>query len=496
MVSPVFLIIVPLALAFAVPLVGLISQKSCKFIPVAAMLFNLVVSLSLLPQARVAPIIVRTAGLAPPLSIHLVVGPLGLLLSGLIALIGLLVAIYATGYIRSGAVPKYHALYVLLLVGATGIVLTGDIFNLFVFFEILCISSYALVGYRGDRAGIESAAKYLIQGAVGSSLVLIGIGFLYGLFGTLSMADIASNVSSVSPMIVFISLAFLITGFGVEAALFPLNAWLPDAHSSAPSSISAVLSGIAIKAGVYAVARVLFTVYGAESILLFVVVLGLVTLLVGEMSAFKQNNIKRLLAYSSIGQVGLIVFALGMASVTGVAGALFLVVSHALAKALLFLAVGCMIYRTGSMEVASLNGMGRRMPFTSLCFAVGAFSLVGLPPFVGFPSKFMIVQAALQKADTLFIVLIAIALVGTLIEGAYFFRIVQGLYFKPVWQDADHNTGTEKGEAPWSALIPIGILAVLILAVGVYPQLVGDALEPAAADLLDRISYIRLVMGG
>jgi len=493
-VSPVLLIAVPLALAFITPLLGLVSRGLTRYVPAVGMLFNCLVAAQLLPRVLEEPMIVRTAGFAPPFSIYLVAGPLGVGMSLLIALVGLLVAVYATRYVHEGPVPKYHALYLLLLIGATGMVLTGDLFNLFVFFEILCISSYALVGYRGDRAGIESSAKYLIQGAIGSSLVLIGIGFMYGLFGTLSMADIARNVQSVSPMQVFISLAFLVTGFGVEAAIFPLNAWLPDAHSSALSSISAILSGIAIKAGLYAVARIIFTVYGAESILLFVVVLGLLTLLVGEMSAFSQDNIKRLLAYSSIGQMGLILFGLGLASATGVQGALFVVVSHALAKALLFLSVGYMIYRTGSMKISALDGMGKRMPVSSLCFAIGAFSLVGLPPFIGFPGKFLVIRAALEKGDVLFTVLIMAVLLGTVVEGAYFFRIVQGLYFKPAPEGIATQTGQQR-EAPSSALVPMCVLAAVIVAVGICPYVLTDYLKLAAADLLDRAAYIQHVFG-
>ena len=495
MVSPIVLIAVPLGLAFLIPLLALVSRRLPPYVPVVGTLFNLVVSVFLLPSAISRPIVVQTAGLPPPFSIHLVVGALGIVLSILIALVGLLVAIYATGYIREGAVAKYHALYLLLLTGATGIVLTGDLFNLFVFFEILCISSYALVGYRGDRAGIEASAKYLIQGAVGSSLALLGIGFVYGAFGTLSLADIAGRVGSVSSMNVFVSMAFLITGFGVEAAIFPLNAWLPDAHSSAPSSVSAILSGIAIKAGIYAVARLVFTVYGAESILLFVLVLGVLTLLVGEMSAFSQNNIKRLLAYSSIGQMGLIVFALGLGSAGGIEGALFLVVSHGLAKALMFLSVGHMIYRTGSMEISSLDGMGRRMPISSLCFTLGAFSLIGLPPFIGFPGKFMVVRAALAKGDTLYTALVAAVLLGTVVEGAYFFRIVQGLYFKSgdaAGAEAEPGGGRE---APLSVLVPVCVLAAAIVVAGICPHVLTDYLGPAASDLLDKTAYVRHVLG-
>ena len=489
MVNPILLIVVPLGFAFALPLFGLISKKIEKYIPVVALIFNLVVSLLLVPEVLKQPINVFIGGFLPPFCINLVAGPVGILFSALIALVGLLVSIYALGYIKEGAKQLYHMLYLLLLTGATGVVLTGDIFNLFVFFEILCISSYALVAYLGDRAGIESAVKYLIQGAIGSSLILIGVGLLYGLFGTLNMADIASQIDSVSSITVFVPLGLLITGLGVEAAIFPLNAWLPDAHSSAPSSISAILSGIAIKVGIYAVARVIFTIFGATSILQFLVFLGLVTLLIGEISAFSQSNIKRLLAYSSIGQIGLIVFALGMGISSGVVGGLFQLISHALSKSLLFLAVGYMLYRSGSMDISKLEGMGKRMPLTSLAFTIGAFSLVGLPPFIGFPSKFLIIRAALSKEGLLFTVLIVFVLVGTIIEGAYFFRVIQVLYFK------GDQKNTKREEAPVSALIPIFILIVLIVVIGVYPKPLTDILNSASTELLNRIEYIRSVLG-
>ncbi|MBN2456536.1 MAG: hypothetical protein JXB29_08405 [Sedimentisphaerales bacterium] len=495
---PVLLIAVPLGLAFAIPLVALFWKAGAKWIPPVALGFNLVVSLLLLPKVFENPVIVSIGGWQPPFCINLVAGPVGVLFSAIIALVGLLVSIYALDYIKEGATEKYHTLYLLLLTGATGVVLTGDIFNLFVFFEILCISSYALVAYLRDRAGIESAVKYLIQGAVGSSLLLIGIGLLYGQFGTLNMADIAEKITSArapalreqSPIFLFVPMVLLITGLGVEAAIFPLNAWLPDAHSSAPSSISAILSGIAIEVGLYAVARVIFTIFGAQSFLLFLALLGILTLLVGEMCAFSQNNIKRMLAYSSIGQIGLILFALAIGTSYGVTGGLFQLVSHTLSKALLFLAAGYMIYRVGSMEISALEGMGRKMPLTCLAFTIGAFSLVGLPPFIGFPSKFLIVQAALATQEAFLYVLIALALLGTVIEAGYFFRVVQVLYFKG---PKVNNSG--RTEAPVTALIPMFIFVVLIVVVGIYPKLVTDVLNSAASELLNRLDYIRSVLG-
>ncbi len=490
MVNPVLLIVIPLGLAFITPLSGFISKKILKYIPVVAFLSNLVISLILFPKVLEQPVHVSIGGFLPPLGINLVAGPLGILFASLIALVGLLVALYSIDYIREGSEEKYHILYLLLLTGATGVVLTGDIFNLFVFFEILCISSYALVAYFGDKAGIESAVKYLIQGALGSAFILIGIGLIYGMYGTLNMADIARNIESVDSVSVFVPLVFLITGFGIEAAIFPLNGWLPDAHSSAPSSISAILSGIAIEVGLYAMVRVVFTVFGASGIINFFLFLGVLTLLIGEFCAFSQNNIKRMLAYSSIGQIGLILFALSMASSGAITAGLFQLVGHTLAKALLFLTSGYMIYRSGSMNINSFEGMGKKMPYTSFAFTVGAFSLIGLPPFMGFPGKFLIIKAAIAEQETMITILIVLVLLATIIEAAYFLKVVQVIYFK-----GENKKLIQKREtAPAGVLIPVLIFAGLIFFAGIYPKVLTDVLDPSASELLHRVEYIKSIL--
>jgi proton-translocating NADH-quinone oxidoreductase chain N len=490
MVNPVLLIIIPLGFAFVIPFFGFISKKIIKFIPAVALLFNLIICIKLFPRVLEQPVTVSIGGFAPPFGINLVAGPVGILFASLIALVGLLVSIYAFDYIREGSRQKYHMLYLVLLTGATGVVLTGDIFNLFVFFEILCISSYSLVAYFGDKSGIESAVKYLIQGAIGSAFILMGVGLLYGLFGTLNMADIAANIKSVNSVAVFTPMVLLVTGFGVEAAIFPLNGWLPDAHSSAPSSISAILSGIAIEVGLYAMVRVVFTLFGASGFLNFLLFLGVVTLIIGELCAFSQENIKRMLAYSSIGQIGLIVFALSIASSEGVSAGLFQLVSHTLGKALLFLAVGYMIYRTGSMNISSFEGMGKKMPYTSLAFTVGAFSIVGLPPFIGFPGKLMIVKAALSEQEVLFAILIALVLLATIIEAAYFFKVVQVIYFK----GEKSKINAKKETAPLSVLLPLCVFVLLIVVSGIYPRWITDFLDSSASELLHRVDYIKNVM--
>jgi proton-translocating NADH-quinone oxidoreductase chain N len=490
MVSPALLIVIPLAAAFLTPLAGLASKRLAKWVPPLALAADLAIGLALLPEVLQDMIVVSIGGFPPPFCINLAVGPLGLSLAILVSFVALLISIYAVGYVRTEPTEKYHALFLLLCTGAMGIVLTGDIFNLFVFFEILCIASYGLTAYEKDMAGTEAAIKYLIQGTVGSTFILVGIAFLYGLTGTLNMADIAAKIPSAEPLHLFVILAFFIVGFGVEAAVFPLNAWLPDAHSSAPSSVSAILSGIAIKTGVYAIARVSYTLMNAQEFLVFISLIGIVTLVVGEIAAYTQkDDIKRMLAYSSVGQIGLIVFAFGMATSFGLFGALFQLVSHALAKCLLFLAAGYMIYRVGSKRLADMEGLGKKMPLTALAFTVAVFSLVGLPPFAGFMSKLSIVCAALQTKELAYLALVVVALAATVVEAGYFFRVVQGFYFKRGQPERDIK------DSPVSALVPIVVLALLIIAIGVYPQLVTPALKGAAEELVGRGEYVKDVLG-
>jgi proton-translocating NADH-quinone oxidoreductase chain N len=490
MVNPVLLIAIPLGLSFSIPLIGFVSKRAVKYVPVLAMLFNLIATITLIPQVLQKPITVLLGGFPVPFAINLLVDPLAIFLAMLIALIGLLVAIFAVFYIKKGATQNYHMLYILLLVGATGIVLTGDIFNMFVFFEILCISSYALVAYNGDKPGIEAGMKYLIQGTIGSGLILIGIALLYGQYGTLNIAQLAQHIHSTTMLSVFVPMVFLITGFGIEAAVIPLNAWLPDAHSSAPSSISAILSSVAIKMGVYAIIRIIFTLFSAHSLLHFILFVGLLTLLVGEFAAFRQQNIKRMLAYSSTGQIGLIIFAFGLATIPGIQAALFQITAHALAKALLFIAVGYMVYRSGSMDIKSMAGMGKTFPFISIALVIGIFSLIGFPPFVGFASKFLIVTAALDQHDLMITILLGFVLLATVIECVYFLKVIQTVYFKKAEdQSIEARTRTSLG-----VVVPLCILMILIIAIGIYPQILNRITSAAAGLLFNSGEYINSVL--
>jgi proton-translocating NADH-quinone oxidoreductase chain N len=490
MVVAPLVVAVPLLAAFLIPLASRVSAKSPRYIAPLALLANVILGTLLVPQALREPIVVSIGGWEPPFCINLVVGPLGIMLTLLISLVSFFIAVHAVAYVDKEPSDRYHMLFLLLVTGATGTVLTGDIFNLFVFFEILCISSYALTSYNRDREGTEAGFKYLVQGTVGSTFILIAIALLYGRFGTLNMAHIAQRVPSAASFDLFVIFALFMVGFGVEAAVFPLNAWLPDAHSSAPATISAILSGIAIKAGLYAMARTAYTLFHVSAWFVFLSALGVVTLVVGEVSAYRQReDVKRMLAYSSIGQVGLILFALGIATSAGIFGALFQLMNHALAKALLFLAVGYMIRKVGSKQLSSLGGLGRHMPITCLMFAIAAFSLIGLPPFAGFMSKLSIIYAAVASEENILLAFVVIVLIATVVEAGYFFRLVQTLYFK------EGPTLVRRGDAPLSGLVPVVVLGIFIVLIGIFPQIVASTLEGGAEELLNRANYVRVVLG-
>jgi multicomponent Na+:H+ antiporter subunit D len=298
-----------------------------------------------------------------------------------------------------------------MIAGMNGVVIAGDLFNLFVFLEVASMASYALVAFGTEHEEVEAGFKYLVLGSIGSVFVLFGIGFLYNQTGQLNMAAVANTLfGKGTNRIVMLSGAFLLVGFGLKAALVPLHAWLPDAHPAAPAPVSAMLSGVLIKAlGIYAMTRVLFNVLVPTAEIISVVIgMGTLSMLVGAFLMTGQDDFKRLLAYCSIGQVGFIVTAIGVGAhalfvrgETSLAafalfGALFHLFNHAIFKALLFLTSGAVEYSTGIRSLALLGGLRKVMPVTAGCCRVGALSISGIPPFAGFFSKVVVILAIFQ----------------------------------------------------------------------------------------------------
>lgn len=338
----------------------------------------------------------------------------------------------------------FLAAYLLALSGLLGISITGDLFNVFVFLEISSLSSYALVALGRDRRALTAALRYLVMGTIGATFILIGIGLLYMTTGTLNMADVALRLPSAGGRTVHVAFAFFTVGLGLKMALFPLHLWLPDAYTRAPSVVSAFLAGTTTKVAVYLLIRICFSVFHRVPLADLLMVLALAAMLIPSIVAVFQTNLKRLLAYSSLGQIGYMVLGVSFQTATGLTGGIVHVFNHALIKSGMFLAVGCMVLRVGSAELDDLAGIGRRMPWTTGAWVVGGLGLVGVPATAGFVSKWYLVSAALEGGHDAVAILL---LLSSLVALVYVGRFVEIAYFREPAASA-----AAAGEAPRSML--------------------------------------------
>ncbi|MFQ5989938.1 MAG: complex I subunit 5 family protein [Candidatus Methylomirabilales bacterium] len=346
------------------------------------------------------PVVHAMGSWPPPFGIILVAD---LLSSGIVLLasgVAMVALCYSVGYVEEeGQRLAYHPLFHLLMMGIYGAFLTGDIFNLFVFFEILLISSYALVAFAGEDYQLEAALKYATINLIASAAFLLAVGGLYGVMGTLNMADLSLKIRQLhdSGPLPTIFLLFVAV-FGVKASIFPFYFWLPDAHSSAPTPISAMLSGILIKVGAYSILRVSSVIFVPlwPDVQTWILTLAAVTMVVGACGAVAQSDVKRLLAYSSVGQMGYIMLGLGIGTPLALVSTLLFIVNHALAKAMLFLMAGVVIEATGTRDMGGMGGLARQMPWTAGAFLVGAMAIAGVPPLFGFFAKFLLITAAIE----------------------------------------------------------------------------------------------------
>ncbi|MEN8208102.1 MAG: monovalent cation/H+ antiporter subunit D family protein [Candidatus Fermentibacteria bacterium] len=332
--------------------------------------------------------------------IQLVTDGLTLFMLLIVNFVAFIVAVYSINYMtRYTQKWQFYCLFLLMLAGMNGVLITGDLFNLFVFVEIASLASYALVAFGTEKRELEASFKYAVMGGMASLVILLGVIFLYSYTGTLNMADMTGILAgSEQPVLMYLVFGLFMAGFGLKAAMVPFHAWLPDAHPSAPAPISAMLSGVLIKAlGVYAIARVFFTVFGfPHQISIILMTLGAMSMGVGALVALRQWDMKRLLAYSSISQIGYIMLGLGIGTPLGILGALFHLFNHSIFKSLLFLDSGAVEYASGTRDMKQMGGFSRKLPVTSGSTLAGAMSLAGVPPFAGFWSKLVIILAAVQ----------------------------------------------------------------------------------------------------
>ena len=501
--------IIPILFAFALPLTSILVKGNRKVIGAYALTGTGLTLLSAVKLFQLAyssnePLIYTFGGWTAPVGIIYEVDRMSALIALVTAALMFLIAIYSYRYLEGeGGLEWYYTLYLGLEAGLLGVLLTGDAFNLFVMIEVTSIAAYALVMYYRDRGdSVIAGLKYALIGAVGTTMYFIALGVLYYGFGTLNFANLSALIHGMSFPVVGepyrdvviasgVALALATWAFLIKAAVFPNHFWLPEAHPAAPSPISAILSGLVVNVGVYALVRFLYTVYGGaltsdlssvvHALSLVLMLLGAVSALFGALMMLVQRDVKRLIAYSTIMHMGYLVMAVGVGTELALSAAIFHMVNHAIAKALLFLAAGVFIHAAGSRNLEDLAGLGRKMPVATFSLAVASLSLVGVPPFNVFFSKLLLFNAFLDENPVLALVLVVSSVTALVAYVRVFYEVWLGKPRKEV----------EVGEC-WSMSGVCLVLALVCVVVGlVAPYVVSHYVDPAAVQAVDYKVYIQ-----
>ncbi len=479
----IFLFIgLPILAAAVLPLIGKISKKFLPdLVSNAVFLFLLVLAATSGRQMiSQGPILKQLNWLGEPVSIQVAVDGFSLFMLMVISLLTLCVGLFSINYMdHYGSKSIYYALLLMMMAGMNGLVLVTDLFSVYLFLEVAAIASYSLVAYGLEHDELEASFKYLMLSVIASAGILLSIAVIFGMTGNLGFAAVAESLRSLdAKFVVGFCAALFIMGFGLKAALVPFHAWLPDAHPSAPAPISAILSGLLIKvSGVYALARIFFNVFGLTPALSQILMyLGAISIVVAAFLALGQKDMKRMLAYSSISQVGYVVLGLGIGTPLGIAGGLFHLFNHAVAKGLLFLNSGSVQQSTGTRNLDEMGGLARRMPVTAATNLVGSLSISGVPPLGGFWSKLIIIMALVQ-ADEWFLAVVAV--LASVLTLWYYLLIQRKAFFGKLnerWKDVK--------EAPFWMTASTVILALLVIGIGIFFSTVISSWIQPASDVL------------
>lgn len=480
---PVLIVIVPLIVSFVIFCIGWWFQRLSIVLSLAALCFCLVSSVILFASlAHQGDLHYHVGGWMPPWGIEFRIDHLTALMLMLISFLGFATAVYAQKTVEKDLPDRvflFWSLYLLLITGLFGIIVTGDLFNLFVLLEVASLSSYALVAV-GDKKATVAGFRYLIIGTVGTCFYLLGVGYLYIATGTLNMGELAQLLPALyASKTVITSFVFIFIGFAIKIALFPLHTWQPDAYTHAPSAVSVIISTAGAKTFAYALIRLIFSVYTINFIKtvlpVFYVIcwLAAMAIIAGSIYAIVQDNLKRMLAYSSIANVGYIVLGVGLAASTslGLTPAIMHLFNHALIKGPMFMVACGFIYRLNLWNISEFAGLSRKMPYSALVLITASLAMIGLPPGGGFISKWYLILAAIDAGQYLFVAVIGIS---TLLMLVYFWRIIETLYIHPQNTPGDTSenqpihgqVSAEAQELPMSMLIPSTCLAVLSFIIG------------------------------
>jgi len=506
---PLF-VAVPLAGAFLTMILDRFLRNINKYISLIVLLLLAAMSLVAITTVSGDISVYKVGGWEPvngiPIGIYMVMDNFTALVLCIINIVGFLSIVYSFTYIsRYTAESNFYSLFCLMVAGMNGVVMSGDLFNIFVFLEIAAISSYALVAFGVEREQLEATFKYQVLGGLASLLILFAIGLVYWKAKTLNIADVKTAMGNSPDKVhyMLIQLLFL-CGFGLKAAVIPFHAWLPDAHSSAPSPISAMLSGVLIKAvGIYVLIRVFFNMFLiSNEIAVLITTLGALSMVTGVFLAIGQWDIKRLLAYHSISQMGYVILSAGMGMILlargikpeiaslAIAGGLFHLINHAAFKSLLFLNAGAIEYRTGTRNLKEMGGLARYMPATSSTSFIASMSISGIPPFNGFFSKLIIIIAAVMGR---FYLLALIAVIVSIITLASFLKFQRYAFYNRE-HPAEKNNLKEVPFPMVFSMVVLGILCVILSLVAI-PQVRDLLLTPAVNVLTDPQYYTSTILG-
>ena len=482
------------ALQVVIPLFGALVAALVRrplgawLVTVAVSVACLLVSALLLEEVLAHGVVsYRLGGWDPALGIEYRVDIVNALILLLVSAVAVVVAPFArlsvAAEIPEDKVAWFYTMYLVALTGLLGIAITGDAFNAFVFLEVSSLSSYALIAMGRDRRALVAAYQYLIMGTIGASFYVIGVGLIYTMTGTLNLHLIAERIADIeTSRPILAALAFIVVGISLKLALFPLHVWLPNAYAYAPSVATVFLAATATKVAVYLLARYEYSVFGESFVFgdlsLGVVLLGfsIAAIFGASTVAVFQSDLKRMFAYSSVGQIGYITLGLSLGTVTGVTGGLVHLLNHALIKGAIFMGLGAVVFRAGKSSFDDIAGIGMRMPATTAAIVLAGLSLVGLPGTAGFISKWYLVVAALELGWWW---LAALIVLSTLITMVYVGRVIEAAYFREPGKSL-----ADVREAPAEMLIPIWILAAATIWFGIDTTLTAGMAERAARQLI------------
>lgn len=485
----------PLFAAFLLSLVGRFSKKFSDIVANLATFSLGIISIGFLyflNVKNVGVLVYKVGGWLPPWGINMVLDGLSLFMIFTVNIIAFFITCFSVNYMEKYTQKeKFYTLFLLMLAGMNGVIISGDIFNLFVFLEIASVASYALVAYGVEAEELEASFKYIVMSSVASLFILLGIAILYSYASTLNMADLAGIImeKGINRLIIFVGVLFIM-GFGLKAAIVPFHAWLPDAHPSAPASISAALSGVLIKAlGIYSLVRIFYNVLGVNSFFLNTLTfLGVLSIMVGVLLAIAQWDLKRLLAYHSISQVGYIILGFGLNTPLGILGGLFHLFNHSIFKSLLFLNSGSIEYSLGTRNLKELGGLREKMPWTAATSFIASMSISGVPPFNGFFSKLLIVLACIEAKR---IGLGIWAIIGSILTLSSFMK-VQRYAFYGKFKKMSSNFKEAPLLMRWVMII-LALICILSSALAVS-HVSRYFLDPAKDVLMKGLRYKEIVL--